>query len=264
MKRILLPVIIALFGSVLLSAQGSPTPTSAEEEVIQWSEAIKSADWRNVYRLGSAHLKSEEFLRNPTTARYIGFTWFAAYIEARSGRIDQNPLDAISKAVDLIPDQSEVWYEFGVELNRQGKFDDAVKALQHYLVEVPLSGDGQYELAYSFNSLDRPKEALPLLQNLYRESPANPHVLSELAFTLNALLDGEKAENILLELVKLQPKDYGAWLELSHSYRLTGKWDLALNALEQSVKLGLSIKQSIIEHELIKTRKTGKWKTAVK
>jgi tetratricopeptide (TPR) repeat protein len=185
--------------------------------------------------------------------RILGFTWYAGYQCARAGAPAKDALSCIKRAAALIPDQDEVWYELGAELNRRGQASEALPALQEYLRRAPSNFDGLFEFAYALNGLDRCEESIPVLEKLWKDHPRSALVANELGFALDHV--GRPAEALgVLDAGLKEASTLAGWTEESACLRRLERWDEAEKALDQAIKAGLDPRLGEQQREQIKAR----------
>jgi tetratricopeptide (TPR) repeat protein len=190
--------------------------------------------------------------------RVQGFTWFAAArTNKRSKRL--TALSCLQKAMELIPDQHEVWYALGAEWNRLGRSAEALAPLREYLRRVPENPDGRFELAFALNALDQVTEALPILTQLSKEQPGTPFIENERGFALNHLGRPEEAL-AALDLGLKKASTMAGWIERSISLRMLERWDEAIDALEKAVASGLDPKLAEDRRRQILAKEKVKYK----
>lgn len=214
---------------------------AAEDLVRRWAAAVQQGDWPEVYRLGAPFLDAPEAVKSPSGRKLIGFTWFAAYFQARREDIHRDALDCIQRAASLIPDQDEVWYELGAELNRRGKNAEALSALGTYLSRRPDNMDGLFEKAFALNALNQCDQALPLLKSLLARSPKDPVILTELAFSLDHLGRYRDGISAIQQAIAIEPSG-DRYIELAFGCQQLEMWDEAADALSKAEGLGVQAK----------------------
>lgn len=237
-----------------LIQQEQPSGASIATE---WGNAIKTGDWAKVYLIGSRFLDHPRPFKNDNAQwdRMIGFTWFAAYREAVQGRIQRDPLVCVQEAMKRIPDQHEVWYELGVQLNRRGKHQEALASLNEYIKRVPRSFDGRFEKAYALTESGQLALGLRELQSLDVDYPNLPRILREIAFIHNERGENSEALAVLLKAKNVEPKDPLTHAELAYTLRRLKRWTEALEELDLAASLGFDREKIAQERTIIEKQK---------
>lgn len=231
--------------------QGQPAPDGNES----LSAAIKANDWILVYRLGQHLLRQTENPTSEAEKRTLGAVCFAAYSETQAGRAKEDSLKCLERCTQLLPTEAMPWYYLGAHLNQLEQHEKALVALARYQSIQPKEPHGNYEKGYALNALDRATEAIPPLQEAVQSMPEEAGFRVELAFSLNHLKRPNEALPHLEKAAALKPK-LSAYVELSWTYRLLGRWADALTALEKAVAMGMDPKLAAEQRQSIKDRET--------
>ncbi len=110
----------------------------------------------------------------------------------RQGRLE-DALKAYDKAVQLKPDDANLWRDLGNLLFDLKRPDDALLSFQHVLTLDPKHWDAAYRCGYLLNQLGRPEQALPYLDIGHRLQPKNAAMLEMRAIALHSLKRYEEA-----------------------------------------------------------------------
>jgi tetratricopeptide (TPR) repeat protein len=110
----------------------------------------------------------------------------------RQGRHD-DAVKAFDKAVQLKPDDADLWKDLGGALAEFKRVDEAVLSFQHALKLKPDHWDAAYRCGFLLRKMDRPQEALGYFDLVNRLMP-NHHVVLEMrALALHSLKRYEEA-----------------------------------------------------------------------
>jgi tetratricopeptide (TPR) repeat protein len=122
----------------------------------------------------------------------------------RQGR-HEDALKAFDKAVQLRPDDADLWKELGGGLAELRRTDEALLTFQHALKLKPDHWDAAYRCGFLLREMGRPEEALPYLDLVDRLKP-NQHVVLEMrALVLHSLKRYEEALADNYRAYKLNP-----------------------------------------------------------
>ena len=110
----------------------------------------------------------------------------------RQGRLE-DALKAYDKAVQIRPDDANLWRDLGNVLFDLKRPDDALLSFQHVLTLDPEHWDAAYRCGYLLNQLGRPEEALPYLDISHRLQPEKAVMLEMRAIALHSLKRYEEA-----------------------------------------------------------------------
>jgi len=156
--------------------------------------------------------------------------------------------------VDLAPDQfSEAYYNYGVLLRNQGKFDEAEKAFRKTLAIAPTNDAAHDNLGYLLERQGKLEEAA----NEYKKAiDANP-MSRQAHFKLGRILVNQQhyAEAIEQLQQTLTPVDEGTptyEYALGAAYGRTGDREQALRHLEQAKNMAIARGQSSLLSEIEK------------
>ncbi|MBU6461899.1 MAG: tetratricopeptide repeat protein [Bradyrhizobium sp.] len=110
----------------------------------------------------------------------------------RQGRHD-DALKAFDKAVQLRPDNADLWKDLGVGLAELKRMDEALLTFQHALKLAPDQWDKAYRCGFVLREMERPEEALSYFDLADRLQPDQPAVLELRGVVLHSLKRYEEA-----------------------------------------------------------------------
>ena len=115
----------------------------------------------------------------------------------------EEALNVFDKAVQLAPDDAELWRSMGDVLVQMGRFDEALLGYQHVLTLIPDHQDALYKCGALLNQFGRYAEAIVLLDRSNEVGPDHAPTLRSRAQTLynlkrfeDSLADGERAHQL--------------------------------------------------------------------
>jgi len=110
----------------------------------------------------------------------------------RSGRLDE-ALKALDKAVQLKPDDAELWLHLGSVLVEAGRLSDALLCFEHTLTLNPRHGEAALQAGHILNGLERFEDALAYLDRSAQLRPDHALTLSIRGLVLKNLNRLEEA-----------------------------------------------------------------------
>jgi len=166
--------------------------------------------------------------------------------------------EALSKAIELAPDQPRVWRRQALFFDAQEDFDQAVAAYRRLLELMPndvvAANNLAYALLMSGGNLD---EALAQARSAVEQRPANPSFLHTLGLVLLRKGELEQSHRNLKLAVELRPGnptfllDFGQVL-VARGDVAEGKESIQL-ALQYADQLGLEFARRTEAEEVVKT-----------
>jgi tetratricopeptide (TPR) repeat protein len=124
----------------------------------------------------------------------------------QQGRFEE-ALKACDKAVQLKPDDPELWYNLGNILVDLKRLDDALLAFKHILSLDARHWDGAYRCGFVLHEMGRPADALPYFDLGAKLQPRNAAMQEMRAFALHKLNRFEEALAANCTAHELNPKN---------------------------------------------------------
>jgi superkiller protein 3 len=143
------------------------------------------------------------------------------------------------KAVELDPDDSYIWTQFGITLARMGRYSDALSVFQKALAIEPKYIVARWNLALTYRALGCYEDALAELQTCIHLDPDSEYIKDEIHYqlglcyfdmgwTLEALREFKKH-------VELFPEDIWAHLSIGNCYLDLGWTDESINKYKEII-----------------------------
>jgi tetratricopeptide (TPR) repeat protein len=181
---------------------------------------------------------SEDTLARTMLASWpSGFAHHAVGVQLAASGAHEQALAHLQAAVDTYPPAR---YDLGLELFRQGRFDDAVRELRRFVQEEPrlaVTGSAHATMGRALATLGRPSEAIAE----FRLALAAPKPdltahgrLADLLFQQQAYDDAIKEYRAFLESY---PNDQGALGGLGVALIVSGRADEAIAAFRRAVTI---------------------------
>jgi tetratricopeptide (TPR) repeat protein len=154
----------------------------------------------------------------------------------RQGRHEE-ALKAFDKAVQLRPDDADLWKDLGGGLAELRRIDEALLTFQHALKLQPDHSDVAYRCGFLLRELGRPDEALPYLDLVNRLMPNQHVVLETRAIVLHSLkrYDDALADNI--RAFELNPGNSDTCNNIGASLQFLRRDEEALPWFERAIAL---------------------------
>lgn len=151
---------------------------------------------------------------------------------------DQRSLELLSLASEQFPDNEQVLFEYGLQLERHDRLEEAISVMERIIVVNPEHAEALnfvgYCLADANRDLDR---ALEYINRAMELKPGNGYIQDSLGWVYFRLGNYERAERELLGALHFLPDDPNVHEHLGDLYNRTGRADQARsyyhNALEK-------------------------------
>ncbi len=153
---------------------------------------------------------------------------------------------AYREIVAKYPQEIEAWWRLGLELQYQGKSEEAVEALKNGLVMDPEAQELYNQLGNYYAGLGRHAEAIAAHQRYVELAPNEANAYDSLAMTYNEAGRYEDAIAALNRALALKPEFHFAHLHLGDSYLGQGRYKLAERQYRQYQKLAPSVWDSAV------------------
>jgi tetratricopeptide (TPR) repeat protein len=125
-----------------------------------------------------------------------------------------------------------------------GNMQEAIRMFSSVLVQDPVNKRARFGLGTAYIQLQQYKDALAVLEPMAKEFPGDYFLKNNIAWLYATAKDlsirnGAKAVQFAQEALLIAPKDFHVWSTLSEGYYISGKYDKALRAAEEALKLSL-------------------------
>lgn len=242
----------------------------ADENFAKSVEACTEEKSELVYRISSIYFVEEELntaIRYLLEAHRLDPNHFATLFDLAYSFEKINEIEKsyyyYNKLLDLYPFTQNVWYNLGIVLTKQGKFDEAIEAYDYCIAIDPDYNSAYHNKANTLASIERYKEATSVFQELILLEPENPRIycslgecyektekfeqalemynktisidpaFAEAYYGIGIIMNERKQPNLALDFIKksiaLESEQYDFWLGL-------GKVHYELNNIEEALK----------------------------
>jgi tetratricopeptide (TPR) repeat protein/DNA-binding winged helix-turn-helix (wHTH) protein len=148
--------------------------------------------------------------------------------------------------VNQYPQEIEAWWRLGLELQYQGKSEEAIDAFKSGLVMDPEAQELYNQIGNYYAGLGRYAEAVAAHQRYVELAPNEANAYDSLAMTYNEAGRYEDAIAALDRALALKPQFHFAHLHLGDSYFGQGRYKLAERQYRQYQKLAPSVWDSAV------------------
>jgi tetratricopeptide (TPR) repeat protein len=149
----------------------------------------------------------------------------------RNGRPPaSDDVHAIEQRVQAHPDNPEAQLDWGIALQRQNRFDEAVSALSKAARLDPSDARPFAWLGLLALARHHPTEAKSYLQAANARTPSGPEALRLLAELHSRLHEAPDAIALYERLTHLTPNDPVPWQQLGRLYAQSGQWSRGYDA----------------------------------
>lgn len=170
----------------------------------------------------------------------------------------QKGLAVFERAVQIFPEESRVWFEYALYMDRIGRQKDAMAHMTHVLELAP---DDPYALNYvgytwadASVNLD---QALDYINRAVAARPEDGFVRDSLGWVHYKRGDFEQAVTELVTAYKMQPDDPTINEHLGDAYVKTGEFAKATEHYEKSVNLYKDAKKRALARQKLEEAKEG-------
>jgi tetratricopeptide (TPR) repeat protein len=154
----------------------------------------------------------------------------------RQGR-HEDALKAFDKAVQLRPDDADLWRDLGGGLAELRRIDEALLTFQHALKLKPDHWDAAYRCGFLLRELGRHDEALPYLDLVNRLKPDQYPVLETRAIVLHGLKRYDEALADNLRAFELNPGNSDTCNNIGAGLQFLRRDEEALPWFERAIAL---------------------------
>ncbi len=146
-------------------------------------------------------------------------------------------LQVFDKAVQLKPDDADLWRQMGNALLEAGRSGEALLCFQHAVELDPGHGDAAYKAGVLFKEEERFDEALAYLDRSADAQPDHAATYAMRGFVRASLKRYEQAIGDYELAIRLDPKNAEACSNLGNSLRALGQLEKALVWYDRSLAL---------------------------
>ncbi len=209
------------------------TPESAEfEEAVYLQTRIFQKT--NEPKKAMAMLKKH--IANPDTRSPLFYALLSSLYQELDNK--ESALVLMSTATDLYPDNSQLFFEYGILLEQSNRRAEAIVQMQQVLELEPDHADALNFIGYTWAdqniNLDK---ALEFILKAVKLKPNNGYILDSLGWIYYRLNEFQKALKWLTKSLELKPDDPNIYDHLGDTYSALGQKDEALKAYHSAFEM---------------------------
>jgi tetratricopeptide (TPR) repeat protein len=158
--------------------------------------------------------------------------------------------EILKKGIELFPDNSQLFFEYGLLLEQEGKQDEAIASMEKVVALQPDHVEALNYLGYTWadNNVNLEK-ALEYIKKAVSLKPDNGYILDSLGWVYFRMGDLEKARTELEHALTLEPKDPYIQEHMGDIYLATGQIDKAKRTYHKAIEMS---KESKIKEKIQK------------
>ena len=208
---------------VHLSAIG-PFEAEFEDSVVMRSRIYHDTDQA---AKGADFLES--LLDNNDTRRELFYILAASLHQELSNR--ERSIETLARGVDIFPESERLLFEYGMQLERSGQLEEALRVMKRLLELNPDHPEALNFIGYSWADTDRNLEqALAYITRAMELKPGNGYIQDSFGWVHFKLGNLETARDELTEALALVPDDPHIYDHLGDVYMALNEPDKALKA----------------------------------
>jgi tetratricopeptide (TPR) repeat protein len=144
----------------------------------------------------------------------------------------------MQEATDLYPENYQLFFEYGLLLERNGRQDEAVARMQRVLEIEPEHADALNFIGYVWADRNiNLQQALGYILKAVELKPEDGYIIDSLGWVYYRLKDFTKAIHWLSRALELKPADPNIFDHLGDAYRAAGQDEKAMKAYESAFDL---------------------------
>lgn len=161
---------------------------------------------------------------------------YLGIIALETGRVSE-ALVWCAKGLESEPGDSYLRYCYGVALDRDHRYEEAVEHYRAYVLLHPEDIECWFSLGGVYHRLGKHDEALACFDKILELDPWNPQSLYNKSVVLTDLGDEQGSISLLESTVNKNPLYWKAWVKLGYLLSKHKQWDKATEAYERVVQL---------------------------
>ena len=186
----------------------------------------------NARRHAEAEIQTRKLLgRYPDFA--YGWQLLGGILQAQG----KDALPAFRKVVELKPNEAEAYYNIGVILSAQKRFEEATDSFQRAVKLKPGLAEAHGKLGNALKERGRLDEAAASYRRAIKIDPASAEVHSNLGTVLKAQGQIDEALSCYRRAIALKPDFALAWYNLGNAQQEAGQLNEALKSFRRAVEI---------------------------
>jgi len=197
-----------------------------------------------LYRISSVYFIEEELntaIRYLLEAQKLDPKHFATLFDLGYSYEKINDVEKSSyyynKLLDIYPFTQNVWYNLGIVLTKQGKFDEAIDAYDFCIAIDPEYTSAYHNKANTLASIDKYNEAAVVFRELIYLEPENPRVYCSLGECYEKIEKYEQALEMYNKTISIDPAFAEAYYGIGIIMNERKQPNLALDFIKKAIAL---------------------------
>jgi tetratricopeptide (TPR) repeat protein len=209
--------------------------THSDEE-FENSIVLQTKILSDLKRIPEAIALVKKMIDNPNRRQPLYFSLLAGIY------VNQEQLasghDILKKGIELYPDNVQLFFEYGLLLEQEGKQNEAIASMEKVVELQPDHIDALNYLGYTWAENNTQLEkALEYIKKAISLKPDNGYILDSLGWVYFRMGELEKAKTELEHALALEPKDPYIHEHMGDIYLATGQKQKAREAYRQAMEM---------------------------
>ena len=209
-----------------------------QAEDIEFEEAVflQTRILKDAGRLEEAFSLLKRLISDEKHRRPMFYALLASLNEEKSET--ETALELLETGISLFPDKEQLHFEYGLLLEKQGRQDEAIVAMEKVLELFPDHPEALNYIGYTWADRNMKLDtALKYIQKAVNLKPDNGFIRDSLGWVYYRLGRLEEARIELEKALELEPEDPSIHDHLGDVYTSLNNFDKARKAYDQALKL---------------------------
>ncbi len=208
----------------------------ADDEQFEDAVYLQTRIFRKEGKLKEAVAMLEKLIGRKTTSSPLFYAVLSVLY--RDNGDNQAAISLLHKATTLYPDNYQLYFEYGITLEKEGMIDRAVEAMETVIKLRPDHPEALNFVGYTWADRNiHLRKALSYIQKAIKQKPDNGYIMDSLGWIYYRLGQLNKAAEILEQSIILQPEDPYIYEHLGDVYRSQHNYSKALETYLKAKQL---------------------------
>lgn len=206
---------------------------SPDSEEFEDGALLQARILRQTDRVSEAIVLFEKYLADDRTKKPLFYVMAASLLQEKARSIQA--LELLNMGIQDFPDDESLLFEYGLQLERSGRLDEAITVMERILLINPDHAEALNFIGYSWADTNRNLEkALDYINRAMELKPDNGYIQDSLGWAYFRLGQLERAREELLGALVLLPNDPHIHEHLGDVYQALGLAEKALTAYKDA------------------------------